>query len=176
MTDDPKKRMDSVRQEIDLRLDGLFGDLGKALGDVLSRLDEAGGEVRHARSFDTGEGPVRAQADIRFRMGGLEGSASTATSDPVAPKPKPQAPKPRDITATILSDEAQWSLTAELPGITEADLDITVADSQITITATNDARAYHGTFDAPATLTRDALNVSLRNGILDLSAEIGASE
>ncbi|MEM9342706.1 MAG: hypothetical protein AAGA87_06645 [Pseudomonadota bacterium] len=168
MTDDPKKRMDSVRQEIDLRLDGLFGDLGRALGDVLAKLDEAGGEVRHARSFDTGDGPIRAQADIRFRMGGLEGGASTATPEPV----KPESPKPRDITATILSEGPHWSLTAELPGVTEADLDLTVTDGQITITAAGQGRAYTGTFDAPATLTKDSLTVSLRNGILDLSAEV----
>lgn len=175
MTDDPKKRMDSVRQEIDLRLDGLFGDLGKALGEVLTRLDEAGGEVRHARSFDTGDGPIRAQADIRFRMGGLDGGASTASAEPVKP-PAPKAPATRDITATILSDEAQWSLTAELPGMTEADLKIDVADGQVSIAAANDSRAYRGTFDAPATLTRDALTVSLRNGILDLFADIRGAE
>lgn len=173
MTDDRKQRMESARQEIGLRLDGLFGELGKALNEVVGRLDEAGAEVRHTHSFTTGDKPVQAHADIRFRVGGLEGAATSAPPRAAAEPASPAAPPPREINATILQDAGHWSLTAEVPGVAEEDLKLEVGQGRITLSATGTGARYAGTFDAPATLTRDAITVSLRNGILDLSAEIG---
>lgn len=82
MTD--KKTGRAALDGIDIRLGDLFGDLGAALTEMIERLDAgADGEVRRVHEFDTARGPIRAQAGIRIRMGGIE--AGRGGRDPSRP-------------------------------------------------------------------------------------------
>lgn len=174
MSDDPRKKINDVRQAIDLQLDGLLGELGKTLGDVFSRLENATGEVRRSHSFDTSNGPVRAEAGIRIRVGDEEYSSGPTKSAPkkkAEPNPA-ETSVPRDVSATILVEPGLWSLSAELPGMTEDNLTFSIDAGQLHIHAEGQGRAYSGKFDVPDVLTLDAITVHMRNGILDLSAVI----
>lgn len=171
MTDDPKKRLRDVREEIDLRLDGLLGQLGASIGDMLGRLEEGAGELHHSRTVETERGPVRAEAGIRIRVGGIEAERATQpTQRPSTAPPKPAPEPPRPVAATILAEPDLWSLTAELPGVTQADLRLDVDGVELTIEAEARGRRFRGVFTLPPGIRRDDLSVSLRNGILDLTA------
>lgn len=179
--DNPK----DILNEIDVRLNGVLGELGRALGDALTKLDQGGGEVTRSQSFQTSKGPVRAEAGIRVRMGGMDLGASDRTASDPQPvnTPEPNAtadpvdaqPPSREIAATIVASETQWSLTAELPGAAESELKVTVSGDQLEISTTGVGRSYAGTFDVPSAVTQDTLSVSLRNGILDIVADLDAA-
>lgn len=175
MTGRDRKGRDAFR-EIDLRLDGFLGDLGAALGEMLTRLDDgSGGEVRRTHSFETPRGTVRTEAGIRVRMGGFDVKAGPERADP-APPPKP-APTPDDIRpiqAEILDSDGHWSLVAELPGISPEGLTLEVGPGSLCIEARSVTRRYRGEVPLPKGLGRDDLAVSLQNGVLEISAAIGA--
>ncbi|MEO1238053.1 MAG: hypothetical protein AAFW64_00030 [Pseudomonadota bacterium] len=164
--------------EIDVRLNGVLGELGRALGEAITKLEDGGGEVRRSQSFETAKGRVRAEAGIRVRMGEMEIGSQGRESEFADPAPintphqtAQNAPDDiRDIAATIVSNEHHWSLTAELPGAAEQSLDVKVEAGQVRITAKGAGRMYQGAFACPAYVQRAALSVSLRNGILDITA------
>ncbi len=176
MTEGPKSGPKNTANTLDLRLDGLLGELGRAVSEMVERLESGAGEVTREQSFDTGRGPVKAQAGIRIRMGGVEVQSDTAPSarrptQPAAETP-PSAPKPRDLTGTILEEDGIWSLSADLPGVSEEDLTLNAEDGQLIVTATARGRQYVGRFPFPEGLRTSDLTVSLRHGILDLTAPL----
>ncbi|ETX15868.1 heat shock protein Hsp20 [Roseivivax halodurans JCM 10272] len=162
------------REEIDLRLDGLLGELGRTLGDMIDRLDGGSGEVRRSRSFDTGRGPVRAEAGIRIRAAGSD--LPTERHKPAARARRPDTPQPssppavRAIDAAIQHSAGLWTLTADLPGVSADDLSLSERDGQLFIAATTRRRTYEGRFELPPGVRLSDIEVSLRNGILDLTA------
>lgn len=167
-------------QGIDLRLGDLFGELGSALSGLIERLDEGGsGEIRRDHRIETDRGPIRAQAGIRIRMGGLEARASEG--DPARPRETPPssapvtAPAPRPVEADVVTDGGLWRLTADLPGATMETLDVQVNDGQLLVSATARGRRYADRFDLPPGITRGDLRVSLENGILEIEAEAGGA-
>lgn len=185
MTEDPKRRFDEVRQEIDLRLDGLLGELGRSLTEVLGRLDDGQGEIRREHNFQSGDGGVRASAGLRVRVGGLAAERTTAAHAQRSParqaraaeagdmpQGQPSAPAARDIAATVLMERGLWSLSADLPGMTERDVTLSEKDGRLVITAASRGRRYEGTFDKPVGLALDDISLSVRNGILDLTASL----
>ncbi|MEM6939777.1 MAG: Hsp20/alpha crystallin family protein [Pseudomonadota bacterium] len=177
MSDHGKKGFGGVRHEIDLRLDGLFGELGKVIGEAMEHLEDGASEIRRSQEFQTKNGPVRAEAGVRVRMGGRAFPSTDNTQDATQPfsrfsEQKSKAMAPRPITATILEEAGLWSLTADLPGMTQDDLRLDVSAGTLKITAAAHDRRYEDTFDLPHGLSKDDLQVSLRNGILDLTAKI----
>jgi HSP20 family molecular chaperone IbpA len=166
---------------IDLRLGDLFGELGAALTEMIGRLDEGGsGEIRREHRIETARGPIRTQAGIRIRMGGLD--AAGGGHDParpraprVTPAPAPPAARPaaRPIEADIVSDGGLWRLMADLPGASRDTLDIAVEDGQLAVSARTPTRQYADRFDLPPGVTLDGLRISLENGILEIETDLG---
>ena len=181
-----REKPKDILEEIDLRLNGVLGELGRALGEAISKLEDGGGEVRHSQSFQTSRGPMRAEAGIRVRMGGMDpGDAESSSPEPQpinTPRPREDttAPatgsEPRDIAATIIDGETTWSLTAELPGVSKNQLAIDVGDGALTIEARGAGRHYQGQFDLPKMVSEDDLVVTLNNGILDITVPMPNEE
>ena len=166
--------------EIDLRLGGLLGDLGQAVGEMLSRLDAGeGGEILRSGEIQTGRGPIRAEAGIRVRVGGQDvGSAGTeprarpAREDRRPPAAKAPAPRTaRSIDADILTGDGLWTLTADLPGVTQDGLDVTVDDGELVVRGEGRGRLWEGRFDLPPGTSRPDLDVHLKNGVLEISVK-----
>jgi HSP20 family molecular chaperone IbpA len=162
-------------QLIDLKLGDLFGELGHALTDMIDRLDQGGsGEIRRDHRIETERGPIRAQAGIRIRMGGLD--TARDGRDPARPR-KPAAPTAaaaptvRPIEADIVSDGGLWRLVADLPGVSRETLEIAVEDGEIVLSARTPTRRYADRFDLPEGATLAALKVSLENGILEIETD-----
>ena len=163
---------------IDLKLGDLFGELGHALTEMIDRLDQGGsGEIRRDHRIDTERGPIRAQAGIRIRMGGLD-TARTGR-DPARPRTQAEAPAaatpaPRPIEADIVSDGGLWRLVADLPGASRETLEIAVEDGELVLSARTPTRHYADRFDLPRGATLAALRVSLENGILEVETDLKA--
>ena len=163
--------------EIDLRLGGLLGDLGQAVGEMLSRLDAGeGGEILRSGEIQTGRGPIRAEAGIRVRVAGQDvGPARTeprsrpAKGDRTPPARKTPAPPVRSIDADILTGDGLWTLTADLPGVTHDGLAVTVDDGALVVRGEGRGRLWEGRFDLPPDTTRSDLDVHLKNGVLEIS-------
>lgn len=185
MSDDDQKK--SRLHEIDMRLGGLVGELGAALGEMLERLDSGGsGEVLRERRFETRGNAVRAETGIRIRVGGIAGETRGGARDPARPVnadprgetrtpassasvPDPE-PRERAIDADILVTDAIWSLTADLPGVGRPDLRLDIVAEGLVVEARARGRVFRGTFDIPPGIGLSDLEVSMQNGILEIRA------
>lgn len=162
--------------EIDLRLGDLLGHLGEALDEVVSRIADADeqGEIRKERTFDTGNGPIRASAGIRIRTLPNSQSASTerqpdrpVNPDQVPVDPTP-APAPRTVEATIMEDGETWSLIADMPGIAREDVSWKRVGDMLTLEARNATRHFRLETEWPDQFGASSLDCSVTNGILEL--------
>ena len=178
MTDEKKSRFRKVGEEIDLRLGDLLGELGQALTDMVGRLDSGTQEIRRDYTIETGKGPLRAETGIRVRVAGT--AAPPSRPQPVNRPPQsrtnpttvPAETAPRPLAAEILCDDGQWQLVADLPGVAREALVLARDGGDLVITATGRGRRYQGRFALPAGLELEAITVSLRNGILELTATL----
>lgn len=179
MTKGKKSPFEDAAAEVDARLVDLFGHLGSALTEALSRLEEQG-EVHHETTIDTERGPVGASAGIRIRTLGSavrqppgrrpERPVKSASSDAEAPEASQETPA-RSIPATILKEDQAWRLVAELPGVKEDDLFLGDDDGTLVIRAEARARRFEGRFPLPDGARAQDLGCQMLNGILELTWE-----
>jgi HSP20 family molecular chaperone IbpA len=173
MTEDPKKRFRKAVQDIDLNLGNLFGTLGQALNEAVNRLDQTG-SGQSDESLESTKGPIRAQAGIRVRIGGLDAAAS-AKPQPVNPdrarptpgRPRPAEPVARELSYDLFEDGTVWILTAEMPGATVEDLTLEIEDNALLLQTKGD-RPYQARIPLPVTCAAAQIKTALHNGILTL--------
>jgi HSP20 family molecular chaperone IbpA len=187
-------------EELDHRLGNLLGELGEALSEAMGRLGDGGdGELLRERNFETPGGPIR--AGIRVRVGGLAGdramtpdgdrsrkpergpagTPSTGAGHGGRARPRRTRDRPtgndtdsaRQIEASIMVSGGRWTLVADLPGCSDADVALsdTGPGGRLHVTASGRGRRYTGSFDLPAGLSAEGLSKSLVNGVLELSGE-----
>ncbi|MEM1264657.1 MAG: Hsp20/alpha crystallin family protein [Pseudomonadota bacterium] len=147
-------------EEIDLRLGGLLGALSETLGQVV--------EAAEARGQEGGRG-VKVDTGVRVRMGGLD-----VDRDP-EPTPKPEPPAARKPDIEVYDEPTSWTVTAELPGISPDDLDVTRVDGALRI-RTSGARRFEASVPVPDALSGAVLDIRLKNGILEIRAEKSEAE
>lgn len=177
MTDDPKKRFRKAADQIDLNLNGLLGSLGDALNEAVNRLEQVADSDQR---FDLGKDPLRAKAGIRIRTAGLSARAAQEPK-PVNPARKPPpspAAKPatfRPLAMDLLEDMGSWLATAEMPGVTLSDLELTI-DGDSLVVRSSGAAAYLGRITLPFPCQADQIGRALNNGILTLQLPGKAAE
>ena len=174
MTDKDKKRPEDIVADIDARLGGLLGNVGAALSEMLERLDDDGnGEVRRDTVFDTGKGPVRAQAGIRVSLAGQTLSRETGVPKPPKPvTPRPKTPQPAiDAAVDSFFDGSIWTLTADLPGVSQEEVQIDVKNGVLTLETTG-RRRYRAEISIPDQIEIEEREQSLLNGVLELTAPV----
>lgn len=189
-----KSRFEQAGSEIDLRLGDLLGQIGEALSEAAERLESGdSGEIRRERDFDTGSGPIRASAGIRISTpggqarksgatGGQAGSqtggrrpdqpvntpGATPTEPPSRAPRKVKVPALRRVETTIFEEPNHWSLVADMPGITRADVTLTAGDGILRVEAVTTARHYILETAQPVGWTR--FDYTVHNGILEVQA------
>lgn len=179
MSDDKKPRFQKAGEQIDLRLGDLLGELGSALSEMMGRLESGSSqEMRRDYTVETARGPMRAETGIRIRVAGTE----MPGPPPGRPRPgnRPQRatsstsepPPPRPIRAEILAADGEWQLVADLPGIPREALTLVRDGADLVVTAEDRGRSYRGRFALPEGIELDDIEVSLRNGILELTAPL----
>ncbi|MEO0918700.1 MAG: Hsp20/alpha crystallin family protein [Pseudomonadota bacterium] len=185
MSRDPKDRKGGgdPMGEIRTGFEGLFGTLGEVISEIADRLETGEArEVRKSFEWNTEKGPVRAEAGVRMRFADAGGTSRPTRSRPMAEPVNPERPAakaqpkateaPRPIDFEILDDGSTWRLSADLPGVAEAELSLTGDDGELVIETTG-KRRYHAVCPLPPGVTADQLAVTLRNGILELHAKLG---
>lgn len=185
MSEDDRKRGRSALDEIDVRLEGLLGKLGGTLGDLLDKLQTGdSGEVHRSYEFQSPRGPVRAETGVRIRMGLAEArSGSRAPGTPPGPRRGYAAPGSRPSSGTAGPADgdaprrphmeshvagARWIVTAELPGVAEADLDVAVTGRTLVVRTTG-RRRYLAESALPDAADPADMVTHLHNGILEIS-------
>lgn len=183
MTSRKKKPFEDAAQEVTDGLGGLFGALNEALGEMMSRLDDGtSGTVERDHTFQTPKGPVRAQAGVRLRMGGMDvGNAAQTTPEPKPVnrnRPKaPTAPPPPQVRTAhcdVFEDNTDWIVTADLPGVAKKEVQIS-ANGTVLAIKTNGSRHYAAQVDLGAPFDDHAVQITLRNGILTLKIPKGGT-
>lgn len=170
MTKNNKDRFQQVAEDFNLNLGNLFGSLGEAVNDIVARLDDGkSGEVMREHVFDTEKGPVRAQAGIRVRVGGLEQPQQPSKASPInrPRKPAAQPATPRSFSFDLFEDADLWVLSADLPGATASEI-VLRAEGDVLVITTTGERKYAANVTLAGGFDVDRTTVSLRNGILEL--------
>lgn len=183
MVDDKRKGLDALN-EIGARLGDLFGNVRTALDEVAKAAAQAAekgsqsdAEAGRAEAggqdvtIETPAGPIHAKAGWSVRVGGLAGGADAGddfSSDPIKKRAeKAAAPAMRDCRAEVFEEEDAWIMTAELPGVREDELSVTVGDGVLRFATTGDRRFAH---QAPVADGFDTAKIETRlaNGILEI--------
>jgi HSP20 family molecular chaperone IbpA len=68
----------------------------------------------------------------------------------------------------VVDDGRVWRLTADLPGVARDDLELSLEDGLLVISAKARARCYADRIAVPPGTTLAALRISLQNGILEI--------
>lgn len=174
MKDDSKNKRGRGTQDVDLGLNGLFGALGDAIGEMVSRLEEGhSGAVTRDHVFETDKGPVRASAGVKLQIGGLEiGRAhSGPLPEPVNPSrenPKPSPKRVRSLEYDIFEESDSWFLTADIPGVSRGDLELSQDGTCLKIETTG-ARLFSTSADLNKPFHFDRIETRLSNGVLTLT-------
>ena len=164
-------------EEIDRRLGGLLGPFAEGLAKIVEAAEKAQ-DAAGARevTIDGAKGPVKVRAGYSVRVGGLAGSEraeaaaeAEAGRDPAEPVSEPEAPAAQEPVVDVFEDAAGWTLTADMPGVGEADLSVSAGGGRVTVETTG-ARRYRVETEAPAWVTASALERRLTNGVLELFA------
>lgn len=101
---------------------------------------------------------------------GMDTGRSTGSARPTAAQGQIDAAprRPRPIDYTIFEDASAWRLTADIPGVGREDLELKIEGETLLI-ETRGARWFQGAADVPAGTQPGDLEISLRNGILELA-------
>ena len=182
MTDDARKKMKQAAQEIDTGLNSLFGALGEAIGEMVSRLEDGKtGAVTRDHVIDTDKGPVRAQAGIRIQMGGLDGARTNTQVDasrPInptrEPPPQQQPAQTRALEYDLFEESEAWVFTADLPGVSSDELVLTRDREHLTLSTTG-RRKFQARVDLGQSFDVDGIDTRLRNGVLTLIIPKGST-
>lgn len=175
---------------------GLLGALSDALSDMLAAAGKSGAGGTQSFDTGP-DGPLRAAGQVRVRMGGLgdaaprgtpagrnparpvnPGRAATPDPAPAASPPPSSAPSspppvppadaaPRAPRFESAETAEAWVLIAELPGVADGELSISLAGGRLVLETTG-ARRYRAEAPAPAGSDPARLETRLANGILEV--------
>lgn len=172
-----KRPFEDAANDIDAGLNGLLGALGEAIGEMVSKLDDGkAGSVNRNMTFDTDKGPIKAQAGVRLRMGGMDIGTASKDPQPVNPNRHQDAPQSRskDLSFDLFEDADDWILTADVPGVEENDINL-AQDGDTLLITTKGARIYEGEAKLDTSFHVKTISTSLRNGILTLTIPKGSA-
>ncbi|ACM03609.1 Hsp20/alpha crystallin family protein [Cereibacter sphaeroides] len=172
MSDEKKPDPGRTTADIELRFGSLLSALGSALSDMTGRLESGQSrEIRRDHTIDVGMGPIRTETRIRVRYASNIGSAGLEPGPMREAPEKPPVPA-RPIQADIATVGRTWQLQADLPGVAEEDLTLELDAGDLLISAEGSGRRYEGRFPLPAGVVLADIRISLKSGILDLTAPL----
>ncbi len=165
-------------------IEALLG-IGQGLSRLLEGLKDAaqnadarsndGDNSEHVTRFGKEGSPFSGVASFWMRSA-LDVTKKSDDEDIVAnsrvkkptPAAKPQATAAARVQSIdVMEDKNGLLIVAELPGVSEDELNVEVAETMLTIQTTG-ARKYHHTVDLKRTVNASGMTKNLRNGILEI--------
>ena len=160
---------DMVQDEKSKGLVGLVNDLAKLAEKSKS----------YQKRINVGKGGV---IDVHVSSRPIRGSHATAPvstlqiNRPNKEVQKTSAPKPftvgsikeREPIVDVFEEEDYLRVTAELPGVEENQINLSVEDNTLTISTETSARTYFKEVKLPTPVKKKAVEYSYRNGILEV--------
>jgi HSP20 family protein len=165
-----KEKNDKV--DIDFGLGRIsFGGLFKGLGnliDLASRLSEEGvertGEIRGL--------PNGAKGVYGFSIRTLAGKPVIESFGNIRETAKgPVVEEVREPMVDIFDEEERILVIAELPGVSESEINIEVTGDILNLAASNGDRKYAREILLPGKVKADSLKTTYKNGILEITLE-----
>jgi HSP20 family protein len=158
-------------QEITKRL----GELGSEVANAANRKAGEGAASERSFTIDTPNGPVSGMSRMSFRVGSLSdrmprGGAARPQAARTAERTRKAAPDldgTRPPLVDCFDEGDAVVITAELPGVTEDQIRVTVEAASVLIETTG-SRRYRTEETLPYPVRAESLSTVLRHGILEI--------
>jgi HSP20 family protein len=148
-----------------------FGGLFKGLGnliDLASKLNEAGVE----RSGEIGGLPRGAKGVYGFSVRTMAGKPVIESFGNIKETAKgPIVEEVREPMIDVFDEEGHILVIAELPGVSESEINVEVAGDILNISASDKDRKYAKEILLPGKVKPDSIKTSYNNGILEIILE-----
>jgi HSP20 family protein len=148
-----------------------FGGLFKGLGnliDLASKLNEAGVE----RSGEIGGLPRGAKGVYGFSVRTMAGKPVIESFGNIKETAKgPIVEEVREPMIDVFDEEDRILVIAELPGVSESEINVEVAGDILNISASDKDRKYAKEILLPGKVKPDSIKTSYNNGILEIILE-----
>jgi len=150
---------------------GLLGSLADLLGK-LSDLADKGEELSKSGEFSSGEDKkIKGVYGFSVKMGlGREGLKVEPFGNIHRDAGSGEAvvEENREPVIDIFEEEKYTLIVAEMPGIGVSDVQLTLKDDLLTVHAEHGDKKYYKEILLPRTYTRDRLDISCNNGIVEI--------
>ncbi len=156
---------------------GFLGGLTDLLGE-LEKLAETGKELSKTGSFETPGregGPKAAKGVYGFSVK-VGGGPQDFKVEPFGNVRRDKATgrsvveEVREPLVDVFDEEDRLLVVAEMPGIEPEDLIVNLSDRTLTFSAERGERKYRKSIEVPEGIEREGLEVSCKNGIIEISA------
>ena len=167
--------------EMDLgavKLGGIFKGLGAFL-DLVAELAERGqSEIRREGEFTVpGSKKTKAVYGVSVRVG-AEGRPKIEPFGNIrADRVRgPVVDETREPLVDVFDETGEIVVIAEMPGVSESDIQVEPREDILTLSASTGERKYHKEVLLPRPVKPDDFGISYRNGVLELRLKPAASE
>lgn len=149
---------------VSMSFEGLLKGLGKFMESVVD-LAEKGEDLRKSGEFEDAKGKLRGTYGVNISLG-RKGRPEIQRFGTKRPTVKPEE-EVREPLVDVFEEDQEITVTAEMPGVEEGDIQVEVKDGKLEINAEGEERKYSREIDLPSEVEQD-FEMSFRNGVLEL--------
>jgi HSP20 family protein len=153
-----------------LSLGGLFRGIEKLI-DLAADLEEAGGEIKKEREFDLSHLKEGMKGVFGFSIKTASGQKSVVERFGNIKKTRQGSvvvEEERVPLTDVFDEKDEILIIAEIPGVTEESISLTLKGDILEISAVNRNRAYRKEVILPIEVKKENLSYSYNNGILEV--------
>lgn len=149
-------------------LNALFGEL-RAFVETLQSAGEEGASVERVLQFGSSDDGTAGVMGVRVETG--LGDATGTVRETVAsaqPETEEEASTVRRPPVDIYEEDHRVRVVAEMPGVGKEDLDLTVEENALVLSAETGRRRYWRAVSLPGPVTTGEYSVRTENGLVEL--------
>jgi len=170
-----KKKQDKQPPEEGFRaLGGILGGLGGLL-EKLGELAEKGEELRRSGVLESKDKRVQGVYGFSIKMGLGEDGLSVEPFGNVRKDEetgKTVVDEIREPLVDVFEEEDHVLVVAEMPGVSQDEVKLELADDILTINAEHGDKKYHKEVLLPAAFAADKMTHSCHNGVLEVKFQV----
>lgn len=149
-------------------LNELFGEL-RAFVETLQSAGEEGASVERVLQFGSSDDGTAGVMGVRVETG--LGDATGTVRETVAsaqPETEDEASAVRRPAVDVYEEDQRVRVVAEMPGVGEEDLDVTVEENALVLSAGTDRRRYWRAVSLPGPVVPGEHTIRVQNGLVEL--------